>query len=481
MKFPFFKTLMVASLLTLACSCSEDTVSRVSHDPKGNYIVAEASYVYVDKKNNVYLISTQGIVSDTTGTQIGIADIATGYIVNNTGSTPEVIATDVDFTKLEVVAPTIVTGDGWVLNAGQNLVIYKSNNWVTDAQGNVVGIFNPTAGTVGNITTVDGSIMMVEGVDLSTLKPVTANASSASVSGSSGSNPGVSSANTPGSSANIPGSSAKSSSSSATSSSSSVKSSSSVAQSSSSAIATGNCPVIKYVNGGASGSGYASRYWDCCKPHCASNGSARTCDNRGNVIDNGQGSMCEGGPAGACLSQVPFTIEGCDTYGFAFAAVPGNMGGQCGHCYELTFTGTACYYENGQKKNSTNDNSKKLKTQGKKLIVMASNIGHDVQGGQFDVMIPGGGFGIFDGCSSKMGWGNQGERYGGLLSTCEKEANYVASKTKSCLKEKCLSAFGSDKQAQQGCLFLAEWMNAASNPEHTFKEVECPQVLKQKY
>ena len=34
---------------------------------------------------------------------------------------------------------------------------------------------------------------------------------------------------------------------------------------------------------------------------------------------------------------------------------------------------------------------------GKHLIVMSNNVGYDVAGGQFDVMIPGGGFGIFDG------------------------------------------------------------------------------------
>ena len=34
-------------------------------------------------------------------------------------------------------------------------------------------------------------------------------------------------------------------------------------------LVTSGCPAIKYVNGGLSGSGFASRYWDCCKPSCA--------------------------------------------------------------------------------------------------------------------------------------------------------------------------------------------------------------------
>jgi hypothetical protein len=82
-----------------------------------------------------------------------------------------------------------------------------------------------------------------------------------------------------------------------------------------------------------------------------------------------------------------------------------------------------------------------------------------------------------------MPWdgGNQGERYGGLLSDCEKSTNYDAGKMLSCLKDKCNSSFGSDTEAKQGCMFLAEFMHAAGNPEHNYVEVECPDVLKQRY
>jgi len=476
MKFPFFKTLVAAGTLALICSCSEDTISRVNHETAGNYVVADTSYVYKDK-NNVYLISSIGIVTDTNGVQVGIADVTTGLIIDNNTN---IIANGVDFSKLEKVAPTKVTGDGWLLNVGFNIIIYQDCS-VTDAQGNKIGLFVATDGVKGNIMGLDG-ILLVEGVDLSTLKVVSANTSvtpaqsSGSIGISSGSNPGISSGSNPGTSSAV----VKSSSSVAKSSSSSAKSSSSVAQSSSSVGGNGGCPTIKYVNGGASGSGFASRYWDCCKPSCSWNENAggnlaKQCDSRGNIInDPGSQSMCNGGNAGTCVSQIPFTIDGCTTYGFAFAAVPANQGGKCGHCYELTFTGEGHY-------NSTNANTKKLKTEGKKLIVMASNVGGDVEGGQFDVMIPGGGYGIFDGCSSKMGWGSQGERYGGLLSECEKSTSYNAGKYKSCLTEKCNSSFSSDPVAKEGCLFLANWMNSAGNPEHTFKEVECPDVLKQKY
>lgn len=224
--------------------------------------------------------------------------------------------------------------------------------------------------------------------------------------------------------------------------------------------------TIKYVAGGKSGSGYASRYWDCCEPHCAwpeHGGKASTCDARGNKVQGGSQSMCDGGNAGICRGQFPIVVN--DTLAFAFAATPGGES-NCGKCFDLAFTGQGKY---------ATDNHTKLK--GKHLIVMSNNVGYDVAGGQFDIMIPGGGFGIFDGCSAKMGWGSQGARYGGLLTECEESSGYKASTYKSCLTNKCNTSFANDPQAKEGCLFLANWMNAAGNPLHNYKEVECPQEL----
>ena len=50
---------------------------------------------------------------------------------------------------------------------------------------------------------------------------------------------------------------------------------------------------------------------------------------------------------------------------------------------------------------------------------MASNIGYDVAGGQFDVMIPGGGPGLFNEYAEIFGTGNMGQQYCVLLSDCE--------------------------------------------------------------
>lgn len=264
-------------------------------------------------------------------------------------------------------------------------------------------------------------------------------------------------------------------------SSSSVRSSSSaqVVRSSSSAkssssVSSGATPNIKVVSGGKSGSGYATRYWDSCKPHCAWNGKGgpaktptRTCHADGSLAGADETSACDRGTAGTCLSQIPQIIN--DQVAYAFAATPGGEN-DCGRCFMLTFT--------GEGKDGTNARSRALK--GKKLIVMSSNIGHDVVGGQFDIMIPGGGVGKYNGCGV-MGLSCAGEQYGGLLATCEKVGGGDA-KIKSCLVESCNREYANKPQAKEGCLFMATWMNAAStNPRHTYVEVECPAELAAKW
>ena len=273
----------------------------------------------------------------------------------------------------------------------------------------------------------------------------------------------------------------KSSSSQAKSSSSKAQSSSSVATATSSSsnanTNSGTSVELKYVQGGRSGKGWATRYWDCCKPHCSGQTNtsyhSKQCTNKGTKesTDWGAGSVCSGGPMMACTSQIPIIVN--DSLAYAFAAVPAADGGSCGKCFALTFDGRGKY------ERKTNH----IKLEGKVLVVMATNIGGDVQQGQFDVMIPGGGVGLFNGCSS-MGWGKQGEQYGGLLSDCEKEvgtAGNLLNKRKDCLAQKCESAFANDAKAKEGCMFLATWMEAAGNPTHNYREVECPAALKAQY
>ena len=488
MKKLFFRSLLLAGALTVAWNCSDDPIS-----PKApEYVVTADAWLL--QAGSDYIIYHDGSVTNAQGDPVGTFTLVDGLgvVIDAEGA---VICDNIDLAALTTLQKntTVYTllGSAWHLqDATGDYLIYPAAEGatactVTDADGNPVGILDLASMT---IIAADGVTPLTTVADIATLpvlnpgdkftkKPdVIIVESSSSVEP-----PPVSSSVEPvSSSSEKSSSSAKSSSSSAKSSSSSAKSSSSIQSSSSK---TGGCPNIQVKNGGRSGSGWATRYWDCCKPHCSVQDNtsyhSRQCTNKGKTesTDWGGGSVCNGGPMMACTSQIPFTVDGCDDIAFAFAAVPAADGGSCGKCYQLTFTGKGKYIENG---NGTKGDLNTEAIKGKKLIIMTTNIGGDVQQGQFDIMIPGGGVGMFNGCGS-MGWGSQGEQYGGLLSDCEKESKYNATKYVKCLTEKCNSVFSNDNEAKQGCLFLADWMHAAGNPMHNYVEVECPEVLKQKY
>ena len=117
------------------------------------------------------------------------------------------------------------------------------------------------------------------------------------------------------------------------------------------------------------------------------------------------------------------------------------------------------------------------------MIVEATNIGYDVSGGQFDILVPGGGVGAFNACSTQWGVSNAelGAQYGGLLAACKQELGYNASLSqyKSCLINRCNSVFGSRglTELQQACTWYADWFEAADNPALKYKEVPCPSEL----
>ena len=241
----------------------------------------------------------------------------------------------------------------------------------------------------------------------------------------------------------------------------------------------GSTPNFSIKAGGRSGSGWGSRYWDCCKPHCAWSGKggpiAKTCNASQQTLAKGDDmvkSICDGGPAGLCNSQAPFAIN--DDLAYAFAAGPGNSyAGSCGSCFLLTFT--------GESRHTTDARTQALK--GKKMVIMISNIGYDVEDGQFDMMIPGGGVGAFNGCSALWGINNLGAQHGGFLKDCggDKKVTDVATVQK-CLEDKCNSVFASIPDAKAGCLFHAQWLMAANNPSFTYQELEkCPAELEAKY
>ncbi|KAI9025034.1 RlpA-like double-psi beta-barrel-protein domain-containing protein-containing protein [Phycomyces nitens] len=198
------------------------------------------------------------------------------------------------------------------------------------------------------------------------------------------------------------------------------------------------------ISGGFSGNGRTTRYWDCCKPSCAWDGKASvtkpvlTCAKDGvSRLGSDVQSGCVGGQAYMCNDNQPWVVNDDLAYGFAAASL-GSAGASafCCGCYELTFTNTA--------------------VAGKKFVVQVTNTGDDLSTNHFDLQMPGGGVGYFNGCQSQWntntdGWG---ARYGGIssISECDKLPT----------------------QLQAGCKWRFGWFKNADNPEVTFKAVTCP-------
>ncbi|TGO50713.1 hypothetical protein BOTNAR_0383g00120 [Botryotinia narcissicola] len=211
-------------------------------------------------------------------------------------------------------------------------------------------------------------------------------------------------------------------------------------------------PFFLQVSAQASGSGTTIRYWDCCKPSCAWSGKAAlasgsgpvgTCDVKDSPLSDPTAnavSGCNSGTAYMCSDQSPYAVSDDLAYGYAAVNIAGGSEASwCCACYELTFISTALA--------------------GKKMIVQATNTGGDLGSNQFDLAIPGGGVGIFNGCTTEFGapssgWGAQ---YGGV------------SAASSC------STFPA--ALQPGCNFRFNWFDGADNPTVDFKQVECPAAL----
>ncbi len=224
-------------------------------------------------------------------------------------------------------------------------------------------------------------------------------------------------------------------------------------------------------------SGYATRYWDCCKPHCGwtANTDARpvsTCDinNQSNHENFDIPSSCDGGQGFTCYNMAPWAVSSELSYGFAAVPATGNI---CGLCYELTFTGQGHY--------GNDPGSQRLLN--KKMIIQATNIGWDVNGGQFDLLIPGGGVGAFNGCSRQwqVSESDLGEKYGGFLAACKKKLGYNAelSAYKNCVQNFCEKVFTKTgrEDLMNGCMWFVNWFEAADNPNLSYRPVSCPQEL----
>jgi len=253
--------------------------------------------------------------------------------------------------------------------------------------------------------------------------------------------------------------------------------------------------------------GKASRYWDGCKASCSFLrksspliGACKNCDENNNEIpvvdtevDNNACQMRHGGApfAYTCWDMAPFVDPNNPKIAYAFAATSGKDGDQCGTCYQLQFVG-----ERG-------DGYATIATHAaltdKILVVMASNIGYDVDPGQFDLLVPGGGVGQFDSFSGQLGISKQqlGNEWGGFLNDCEDAlqqkyggmwhvppASVLVEEFRNCHSATCNLIFGDPKHKLllDGCLFYSDWMMAANNPKVLSKKLDkCPDILLDRY
>ena len=202
------------------------------------------------------------------------------------------------------------------------------------------------------------------------------------------------------------------------------------------------------------GEGFATRYWDCCQPACTVSGGHK-CSQDGVTQTGDNSSACTGGGAFACYDDAPRAISNCLSYGHIAKANP-----NCGGCYRIQFTGTG--------NANPNDIGSKL-IQGKQMIVKVTNTGSDVAGNQFDLMIPGGGVGLFNACSRQWGTNDLGAQYGGFLSACTTGTH---AQKKECVRQRCMSIPAGS--ARDGCLWFVDWFQIADNPNFTSEPTNCP-------
>lgn len=194
---------------------------------------------------------------------------------------------------------------------------------------------------------------------------------------------------------------------------------------------------------------------------------ANICNIDDQPLSNSQASNgCSSGNAFQCHTYAPWAVSSNLAYGYA--AVAG--GDICGRCYEVEFTGQGHHW---------NDPGSAA-LGGKRMVVQALNIGGDVGSGQFDLLIPGGGVGLFNGCSRQwdVSESELGARYGGFLTTCREQGG-SHEQVKSCVLNSCQLVFGARglTELQAGCEWFVEWFEAADNPNLRYREVACPAEL----
>ena len=482
MKHKLFKTMVAASSIAMICACGDD--------------------------------SSSGATDETNNTTLSSAVVNPGSSASIDPGSSENAVPDSPCNKVQLLAPA------WLLDVGTGYMVIHTDNSVTDASGNPLGTLSE-----GNIVDITGT-PLVQGVDLTTLTICDANAtidpntgevvsqSSSSVGGNT--DPTSSASVNPNDTTTTP-----------TESSSSVNTNPELDASGFPTIESYGEPPAEYTKDISSTGrrGFNTRYWDACKPHCSwiSNGqegktdtttqesyvaggtTARNCNihdvevptfTLAAYIDGKTGlspywfgytgttSACGAAKEKGvftCTDMAPIAVNEQLSYGY----VAGTADGTCGKCYHLQYDGS---FKDESENNKPKATHQALK--GKHMIVMASNIGHDVAGadekfpaGQFDLMVPGGGVGAFDALSVQVNGQNinWGAGFGGFLSECQQTLGYdnTLEKYQQCVKDMCDAAFGSAglPNLLRGCHWFADWYMAADNPTYYIEEVECPQYL----
>jgi len=241
---------------------------------------------------------------------------------------------------------------------------------------------------------------------------------------------------------------------------------------------------------------WLSSYWDGCKPTCSwfqniprgsALGLSKSCDASDAELFLGaiaeEPCYKDGGQAHTCWDQGPFVDPNNPLIAYGYGAM---SQAACGECFEVTFTG-------GYPHGTPMPMHTTLAASGKKVIIMGRNTGGDVAPNQIDFMIPGGGLGMFDCFSHQLGLPPRsetlGNQHGGLLRDCIDETirqfdgNWsrpgVIDFVQNCHRNSCNRVFGAPGHAVllEGCLFHANWMLSAPNPEGTVRIVPCPQAL----
>jgi hypothetical protein len=156
----------------------------------------------------------------------------------------------------------------------------------------------------------------------------------------------------------------------------------------------------------------------------------------------------------ACVDRSPWTENG---QRYAFVAA----NSQCCACYELTYLATSL---DGDGNVCTDCSQYGGELEGETIIVQVINSGGDLGINQFDVMVPGGGLGIYNGVvgdeapngealfpdSNEEDWG---ERYGGVKT-----------------REECAFL---PPQVRAGCEWQFDSVQNADNPGVSYKRVSC--------